>query len=109
MPVPPSQVLREPNWEGVTAGLTSLSTAFVWGSILLALVVIALAGGWGYLVRGWAKDEAAKVAKEIMDGWLATEAPRILREGRDLLKPPAKPLDSAAADKEADKFGDVAG
>lgn len=110
-PVAPPAVAEHPgpNWDGVVTSLTSLSTAFVWGSILLAVAVIALAMGWAYLVRGWAKDEAKKVAQEVMKEWLERDAPKILREAGSLLNPKGDGLSSDAAQESADEIGKVAG
>lgn len=106
---PMSPTIKEPNWDGVVVSLTSLSATFVWGSILLAVVVIALAIGWGYLVRGWAKDEATKVANEVMNEWLKRDAPKILREAASLLNPNDGALSSTAAQKSADEIGEKSG
>lgn len=105
VPIAPAAV-RDPNFDSISASLTSLSTAFVWGSILLALVVIALAAGWGYLVRGWAKDEAKTVARNTMQEWLTTEAPQIIREAAALLKPTGGDI-RTDAEKQADELGEV--
>jgi hypothetical protein len=58
------------------------------GSGRVAIVGLFGVLGWGYLVKVWAereaRDEAERCAKKHVDSymsnWLATEAPRIVRQ-----------------------------
>ena len=91
MPPPPPVVasvpVSAPNFDGLTASFASLSAAFTWGTIILAVVAVLAAAGWGFLVKVWAekeaRDEAERCAKKHTDAymqkWLATEAPQIVR------------------------------
>jgi hypothetical protein len=84
---PPAPVAVQPNFDGLAASFGALSTAFTWGTIILAVVAILAALGWGYLVKGWAekeaREEAERCARKHTDAyinkWLATEAPQIVR------------------------------
>lgn len=106
---PQIQVQHGLHWNAVEAGLTSLSTAFTYGTIMLALVAVIAGAGWAYLVRGWAKDEAGRIAKETMDEWLTNEAPRILRDGQSFLKPDGEDPNTPSAEQDADDIGKAAG
>lgn len=85
---PVTQSAPSPNFDGLAASFGALSTAFAWGSIFLALVGVAAAVGWGYLVKAWAEKEAREEAERCaekhvnayMQKWLATEAPQIVRK-----------------------------
>lgn len=69
--------------------LAALSTAFTFGSLLLAVIALLGALAWGFVVKGWAETEAKKVAKacadEYIKEWMAKEAPGIIRSQVDLL------------------------
>lgn len=95
--------------------LAALSTAFMYGSILLALIALLGALAWGILVKIWAereaRAEAIKVAKECADAyinkWLAEEAPGIIRARVDLIHDAT--LGSGNDDTAADDLGAGAG
>ena len=95
--------------------LAALSTAFTYGSILLAVIALLGALTWGFLVKIWAereaRAEAIKVAKECADAyinkWLAEEAPGIIRARVDLIHDPT--LGSGDDDIAADDLGEGAG
>lgn len=101
----------QPEWDALANSFASLSSAFAWGSILLALVAIAAAAGWGYLVKRWAEDEARKEASEcvnkLMEKWLAEEAPQIIRRNVELLQNASLGSDDDA--EAADEMGKEAG
>jgi hypothetical protein len=67
----------------------SLSAAFAWGSVILAIV--ALFGGiaWGRLVTVKAEREARTIAeactRDYIEKWLAEKAPELVRQRVDLL------------------------
>ena len=85
-PVPPSAALP-PNFDALAAAFGGLSAAFTWGTIILAIVAVLAAAGWGFLVKVWAEKEARQEAERCaqkhveahMQKWLATEAPQIVR------------------------------
>lgn len=114
--VPPAQAAApvapsSPNWDATATSLTALSAAFTWGSILLALVAIVAAVGWGFWVRHWAEREARKEAAEcvdrLMNKWLAEEAPQIIRKNVELLQNAS--FGSGDDDAAADEMGKEAG
>ena len=95
--------------------LAALSTAFTYGSILLAIIALLGALAWGFLVKVWAereaRAEAIKVAKECADAyinkWLAEQAPGIIRARVDLINDAS--LGSGDDDTAADDLGAGAG
>jgi len=64
-----------PNWDAMANSFASLSNAFAWGSLLLALFAALAAIGWGYVVKVWAEEEAERSVKK----WLEEEALPLLR------------------------------
>ena len=107
----PTPATAPPEWDALANSFASLSSAFAFGSIVLALVAIAVAVGWGYLVKKWAEQEARKEAAEcvkiIMDKWLADEAPKIIRQNVEYLRNASLGTDDD--DKAADEMGKEAG
>jgi hypothetical protein len=89
----------------------SLSAAFAWGSIILAVVAIAAAITWGFFVRQWAEKEAraeaAEGVKREMARWLAEEAPELVRRHVDLLQNAS--LGTTSDGEAADEMGEEAG
>lgn len=83
IPATPALPIHEPNWEGVTTALTSMSTALTWGLFVLAIVGLVGLIPFVFFIRLWAKDEARKAAKD----WFDTEAPAILKELNAPLNP----------------------
>jgi hypothetical protein len=69
--------------------LAMLSTAFTFGSILLAIIALIAGFAWGKIVAAAAEKEAKKAAKECAEEyivkWMADEAPAIIRKQVDLL------------------------
>lgn len=69
--------------------LAMLSTAFTFGSILLAIIALIAGFAWGKIVAATAEREAKKAAKECAEEyivkWMADEAPSIIRKQVDLL------------------------
>lgn len=100
-----------PNWDAMASSFGSLSAAFAWGSIVLAIVALIGAVAWGYLVKGWAEKEARKEAKECADDliakWLSGEAPKIVRQHVEFLQNTA--VGKGDDDKAADEMGAAAG
>ena len=74
---------------GVADSLAALSTAFTFGSILLAIVVLLAGFAWGKIVAASAEKEAKKAAKECAEAyiqdWLSKEAPGIIRRRVDFI------------------------
>ena len=101
----------QPEWDALANSFASLSNAFAFGSILLALIAIVAAIGWGYLVKKWAEEEAQKEAtecvKRMMDKWLAEEAPQIIRKNVEYLQNTS--LGPGDDDRAADEMGKEAG
>jgi hypothetical protein len=77
-----------PNFDALATSFGALSDAFAWAAVVIAIVGLFGILGWGYLVKVWAereaRDEAERCAKKHVDSymsnWLATEAPRIVRQ-----------------------------
>ena len=73
--------------------LAALSTAFTFGSIVLAVLAVIAGFAWSRIVTAnaekEAREEAKKVAKacadEYIKEWLAKEAPGIIRQRVDFL------------------------
>jgi hypothetical protein len=92
---PPAPV--NPNWDAIAASFASLSTAFAWGSIILAAIAVIAAFAWGRLVTASAEKEAKAIAKNVAEDvakncadayiaeWLAKQAPGIIRERVDFI------------------------
>jgi hypothetical protein len=101
-----------PNWDAMANSFASLSTAFTWGSILLAFVGILAGLAWGYFVAIRAENEARTAAKryahEIINDWLAKEAPAIIRAHVENLRSPTLG-DENDDDSAADALGEAAG
>lgn len=65
--------------------LAGLSTAFTYGSMLLAVVVLLAGYAWAKFVAHEAKEMAKLDARHYIDKWLADEAPGIIRQRVDLI------------------------
>ena len=69
--------------------LAMLSTAFTFGSIVLAILLVFAGLAWGKIVAAAAEKEAKQAAKECAEDyivkWMADEAPAIIRKQVDLL------------------------
>lgn len=85
--LPPEQA--NPNWDAMAASFASLSNAFAWGSIILAVIAVIAALAWGKVVTATAEKEAKSMAKSCADEyikeWLAKEAPGIIRQRVDFI------------------------
>jgi hypothetical protein len=110
-PAQSAPVPHEPPWDALANSFASLSAAFAWGAILLALIAIVAAVGWGFLVRHWAEREARVEAdecvKRLMDKWLVDEAPQIVRKHVELLQNTS--LGNDDEETAADEIGKEAG
>lgn len=108
---PPAPTQPQPEWDALANSIASLSSAFAWGSLLLAVVAILGALTWGWIVKGWAekeaKQEAERCAKQKIDAWLTDEAPNIVRRHVEMLNDASTGnVDDKVA---ADKMGEAAG
>lgn len=65
--------------------LAMLSTAFTFGSILLAIIALIAGFAWGKIVAAAAKEEAKKAAKECVEEWMAKNGPGIIQGHVELL------------------------
>ncbi|HTT83378.1 MAG TPA: hypothetical protein VMF67_07845 [Rhizomicrobium sp.] len=91
--------VHEPNWEGVTNGLTALSADLAFGAVLLGLLTLIAGVGWGIYVKFWAEREARKEAKSAAKEWLDQNAAGLVSQYLDLLHPVptgAAPVSSGA-------------
>ncbi|MEZ5709324.1 MAG: hypothetical protein R3E02_08060 [Blastomonas sp.] len=81
--------------------LAALSTAFTFGSILLAIIALIAGFAWGKIVAASAKEEAQRAAKNCADEWMAKNGPRIIQAHVELLNDATvgEGDDAAAADK----------
>jgi len=59
--------------------LAALSTAFTYGSILLAVIALIGAIAWGFLVKSWAEKEAREEAERCTKKWIEEEGFPVLR------------------------------
>lgn len=95
--------------------LAALSTAFTYGSIMLAILALIAGFAWAKIVAAHAEKEARveaqKVAKECADEyigeWLSKEAPGIIRERVDFILDTT--LGSGNDAEAADELGEKAG
>jgi len=77
--VPPEQA--NPNWDAMAASFASLSNAFAWGSLILALVAVFAGFTWGRIITARAEREAVKMAEAEVRKWLRDEGiPMLMRE-----------------------------
>ena len=91
-------------------GLASLSTAFMYGSLLLGALALIGAIAWGFVVKVWAekeaRQEAQKCANALIEAWLANQAPGIVRQFADnITRPTLGDGDDAAADEIGESAG----
>ena len=88
-PVPQAAPPPEPNWDAMANGFASLSTAFTWGSILLAVIAVLAALAWGKIVivtaEREAKEEAKKCAEAYIKEWLSENAAGICRNHVEMI------------------------
>lgn len=104
-PIPQANVVTPgPNWDAMANSFAALSSAFTWGSIILALVGIFAGLAWGWAVAIKAGNEARTEAKDCADkfisAWLRDEAPGIIRAHLDAINNSSlgRDDDDAAAD-----------
>lgn len=75
--------------------LAALSTAFTFGSILLAIIALLGAITWGFFVKIWAEKEAREEAERCTKKWIEEEGfPMLRREMQEWKKtfPPETPI-----------------
>lgn len=101
----------QPNWDAMASSFASLSLAFTVGSIALGVVAVISAIGWGFIVKARAekeaREEARKCAREVVDQWLATEAPMRIRMYVEYLQDTS--IGTIDDDRAADDIGKGAG
>lgn len=76
--VPPVAVASQPEWDALANSLASVGAAVAWGGTVLAVIALIAGIAWAKLLRGIAREESRRCAEELMDRWLAEEAPQIL-------------------------------
>ncbi len=59
--------------------LAMLSTAFTFGSILLAIIALIAGFAWGKIVAATAQEEAKTAAKACAEEWMAKNGPGIIQ------------------------------
>lgn len=75
--------------------LAALSTAFTFGSILLAIIALLGAITWGFFVKIWAEKEAREEAERCTKKWIEEDGfPMLRREMQEWKKtfPPEIPI-----------------
>lgn len=109
--VPTPSAPLQPNWDAMANSFASLSAAFAWGSLLLAIVAIISGLAWGWVVarraENEARTEAQRCAQAFIDRWLADEAPQIVRAHVEYLRNTS--LGGDDDDLAADAMGEAAG
>ena len=107
----PTEAAPAPNWDAMANSFASLSLAFTWGTIILAVIALIGAVAWGWFVKGWAEKEARieaeRCAKLKIDEWLAVQAPQIVRRHFDNLQDAT--LGNGDDAQAADEIGKEAG
>ncbi|MGH6653323.1 MAG: hypothetical protein ACREB7_19585 [Sphingopyxis sp.] len=77
--------------------LAALSTAFTFGSILLAVIALFGAIAWGFFVKAWAEKEAREEAERCTKKWIEEEGfPMLRREMQEWKK--TFPLEAPISD-----------
>jgi large-conductance mechanosensitive channel len=103
--------LATPNWDAMATSFASLSNAFAWGSLIVAIMAFIMALAWGKIVTARAekeaRDEAKKCANELIAKWLAEEAPQIIRLNVEIITNAT--LGNGNDEKAADDIGKEAG
>lgn len=100
-PVPPPIPLASETVNTTADSLAALSTAFTYGSILLAVVALLGAVAWGFVVKGWAEREARDEAERCTKKWIEEEGFLMLRREMQEWKktfPPEVPISDADVD-----------
>lgn len=70
----------------MAVSFASLSTAFAWGALLLAVVAVVAGFAWGKIVTRTAEREAREMAEAEVRKWLKDEAlPILMREVSEFL------------------------
>jgi hypothetical protein len=75
---PPLQAAPQPEWDALANSLASVGAAVAWGGTVLAIIALIAGIAWAKLLRGIAREESRRCAEELMEKWLAEEAPQLL-------------------------------
>lgn len=101
----------EPEWDALATSLASIGNAFAMGSLLIGVLALFAAIGWGLWVKKWAEDaakaEARIHARAMVEEWCRTEAPQIIRRHLDNLQNTS--LGRVDDGEAADEMGEEAG
>lgn len=107
----PTAATPAPNWDAMATSFASLSNAFAWGSLIVAVMAFIMALAWGRIVTARAEKEARAEAKncanELIEKWLAEEAPQIISRNMQILQDATVGQGDDA--KAADEIGKAAG
>ncbi len=97
-------IASAPETSSTTAdSLAALSTAFTYGSMLLAIIAVISAAAWGFLVKGWAEKEAREEAERCTKKWIEEEGfPMLRREMQEWKK--TFPAESPISDSDMDNL-----
>lgn len=68
-----------PEVSSTADSLAMLSTAFTFGSILLAIIALIAGFAWGKIVAATAQGEAKTAAKACAEEWMAKNGPGIIQ------------------------------
>lgn len=89
VPIQPAQGAASVSLDAVSVSLSALSTAFTFGSILLAIIALIAGFAWGKIVAASAEKEAKLVAKDCAEEyivkWVANKAPGIIQSHVEFL------------------------
>lgn len=102
----------QPNYDSLATAIGGLSVALTWGAIIFAVLSLAIGFAWMRSVTREAKAEALEAVQDKIDKWLREEAPRLLRDGGEMLRYHTEDLnpETPEMDKDAaDKIGEAAG
>lgn len=84
---PTAPMQANPNWDAMAASFASLSNAFAWGSLILALVAFLAAFAWGRIITARAEREAREMAEAEVRKWLKDVAPPLIaREALEFMR-----------------------
>ncbi|MBC3942003.1 hypothetical protein [Sphingomonas albertensis] len=90
---------------------SALSSAFAWGSLLLAVIALVAGLAWGWVItqraENEARTEAEKCANAYIAKWLTDEAPGLVRAHVENLQNAT--LGRGNDDEAADAIGEEAG
>ncbi|WP_158660213.1 hypothetical protein [Niveispirillum cyanobacteriorum] len=110
-PTAPPVTSSAPNWDAMATSLSSLSAALAYGSVLLGVLALFTAIGWGVFItrraEKEAREEAERCARKLIEEWLAKEAPVMIRRKVEMLQDAS--MDRGDDGQAAEQMGSAAG